>query len=127
MNAGFVSGLLALGMSFLASSALAALRIEVDKSAQTLTVTRDGETLYTWPVSTGKSGYATPSGNFTVFRMEAEHYSKEWDMRRCPIRYFSPSRVMPSTAHTRLSGLGRLRVMAACGWPLRMQQNCLRW
>ena len=44
MNAGFVSGLLALGMSFLASSALAALRIEVDKSAQTLTVTRDGET-----------------------------------------------------------------------------------
>ena len=88
MNAGFVSGLLALGMSFLASSAFAALRIEVDKSAQTLTVTRDGETLYTWPVSTGKSGYATPSGNFTVFRMEAEHYSKEWDDAPMPHSVF---------------------------------------
>ena len=66
MNAGFVSGLLALGMSFLASSAFAALRIEADKSAQKLTVTRNGETLYTWLVSTGKSGCSTPSGNFTV-------------------------------------------------------------
>lgn len=59
MNAGLISGLLALGLSFLASPACAALVIEVDKSAQTLTVSRDGETLHTWAVSTGKSGYAT--------------------------------------------------------------------
>src|SRR5215203_4924427 len=92
MNAGLVVGLLSLGMSFLASSAFAALVIEVDKSAQTLTVTRDGETLHTWPVSTGKSGYATPSGNFTAFRMAAEHYSKEWDDAPMPHSVFFTKR-----------------------------------
>ena len=92
MNAGFVYALLALSMSFLASSAFAALVIEVDKSAQTLTVTRDGETLHSWPVSTGKSGYATPSGNFTAFRMEAEHYSKEWDDAPMPHSVFFTKR-----------------------------------
>ena len=88
MHASFVSALLALSMSFLASPARAALVIAVDKSAQTLTVTRDGETLHTWPVSTGKSGYATPSGNFTAFRMAAEYYSKEWDDAPMPHSVF---------------------------------------
>jgi len=60
-------------------TAQAEILITVDKSAQRMTVTRDGEALYTWPVSTGRSGYATPSGSFTPFRMEADHYSKEWD------------------------------------------------
>ena len=92
MNAGFVYALLALSMNFLASSAFAALVIEVDKSAQTLTVSRDGETLHSWPVSTGKSGYATPSGNFTAFRMEAEHYSKEWDDAPMPHSVFFTKR-----------------------------------
>src|SRR5215207_5544391 len=88
MNAGLVVGLLSLGMRFLASSAFAALVIEGYKSAQTLTVTRDGETLHTWPVSTGKSGYATPSGNFTAFRMAAEYYSQEWDDAPMPHSVF---------------------------------------
>ena len=83
-----VSGLVVLSLSLLASSASAALLIKVDKSAQTLTVTRDGQTLHTWSVSTGKTGYATPSGNFTTFRMEAEHYSKEWDDAPMPHSVF---------------------------------------
>ena len=92
MNAGFASGLLGLGISFLASSAFAALVIEVDKSAQTLTVSRAGETLHTWPVSTGKGGYTTPSGNFTAVRMEVDHYSKEWDDAPMPHSIFFTKR-----------------------------------
>ena len=35
-------------------TAQAEVLIKIDKSSQTLTVSRDGEPLYTWPVSTGK-------------------------------------------------------------------------
>ena len=69
-------------------TAQAEILITVDKSAQRMTVARDGEPLYTWPVSTGRSGYATPSGSFTAFRMEADHYSKEWDEAPMPHSIF---------------------------------------
>jgi len=69
-------------------TAQAEILITVDKSAQRMTVTRDGEALYTWPVSTRRSGYATPSGSFTPFRMEADHYSKEWDDAPMPHSIF---------------------------------------
>src|SRR6188472_2806560 len=83
------SGLLVIAMSLMAcSTAPAALLIRVDKSAQTLTVSRDGQALHTWPASTGKTGYATPSGNYTTFRMEAEHFSKEWDDAPMPHSVF---------------------------------------
>jgi L,D-transpeptidase catalytic domain len=69
-------------------AARAEILITVDKSAQRMTVKRDGALLYTWPVSTGRTGYSTPSGNFTAFRMEAEHYSKEWDDAPMPHSIF---------------------------------------
>ena len=69
-------------------TAKAEILITVDKSAQRMTVARDGEALYTWPVSTGRSGYATPSGSYTAFRMEADHYSKEWDEAPMPHSIF---------------------------------------
>jgi len=88
MKAVFLLGLISLGLTSAAPSAYAALLISVDKSAQTLTVARDGQTIHKWPVSTGKPGYATPSGNFTTFRMEADHYSKEWDDAPMPHSVF---------------------------------------
>jgi hypothetical protein len=69
-------------------TAQAEILITVDKSAQRMTVARDGEALYIWPVSTGRSGYATPSGSFSAFRMEADHYSKEWDEAPMPHSIF---------------------------------------
>jgi hypothetical protein len=69
-------------------TAQAEILITVDKSAQRMTVARDGEALYTWPVSTGRSSYATPSGSFSAFRMEADHYSKEWDEAPMPHSIF---------------------------------------
>ena len=81
-------GLIALCLSSVAAKAAASLIIKVDKSAQTMTVKRDGKILHTWPVSTGTTGYATPSGTFTPFRMEADHYSKEWDDAPMPHAVF---------------------------------------
>lgn len=77
-----------IGLVALASSAQAAVLIEIDKSAQRMNVTRDGQELYSWPVSTGRGGYDTPSGSYTPFRMEADHYSKEWDDAPMPHSIF---------------------------------------
>lgn len=64
------------------------LIITVNKVSQKLTVELDGEQLYKWPVSTGAPGYDTPSGNFRPFRMEKEHFSKEWDDAPMPYSIF---------------------------------------
>jgi len=70
------------------SAARAEILVTVDKSAQRMTVKRDGVLLYNWPVSTGRPGYSTPSGSFTAFRMEAEHFSQEWDDAPMPYSIF---------------------------------------
>ena len=68
--------------------ASAAVLVHIDKSTQTMTVARNGETLYRWPVSTGRRGYDTPNGTFRAFRMEADHFSKEWDDAPMPHSIF---------------------------------------
>jgi hypothetical protein len=82
-----LAGLVVVAATF-ALPARAALLIDVDKSAQRMTVTRDGEMLYTWPVSTGGGGYDTPSGTFKPNRMDADHYSDEYDAAPMPHAIF---------------------------------------
>jgi hypothetical protein len=72
----------------LGQAAHADLLININKSAQRMTVTVDGKQLYDWPVSTGGSGYDTPSGAFKPFRMEIDHYSDEWDNAPMPYSIF---------------------------------------
>ncbi len=64
------------------------LIITVNKVSQKMTVELDGDTEYRWPVSTGAKGYETPSGNFRPFRMEKDHFSKEWDDAPMPYSIF---------------------------------------
>jgi len=66
----------------------AKILITIDKSAQQMTVEVDGRPRWQWPVSTGRRGYATPSGTFTAFRMEEEHSSKEFDDAPMPHSIF---------------------------------------
>ncbi len=68
--------------------AAAAVLITIDKSAQQMTVEVDGGLRWTWPVSTGQLGYDTPNGRYTAFRMEADHFSKEWDDAPMPHSIF---------------------------------------
>ena len=72
----------------LAQAAHANVMIIIDKSAQKMTVTVNGEDRYTWPVSTGRNGYDTPSGDHQPFRMEKDHYSREWDDAPMPNSIF---------------------------------------
>lgn len=75
-----------------ASPALADIQITVDKAAQTLTVARDGAVLHTWPVSTGRVGRFTPDGSYQAFRMEEDHYSREFDDAPMPHSIFFTKR-----------------------------------
>jgi hypothetical protein len=72
----------------LGQAAHADLLIAVDKSTQRMTVTVNGQQMYDWPVTTGGSGYDTPSGTFKPFRMEIDHYSDEYDNAPMPYSIF---------------------------------------
>jgi lipoprotein-anchoring transpeptidase ErfK/SrfK len=62
--------------------------INIDKSRQEMTVFVDGIEKYTWPVSTGKRGYSTPSGDYAPTSMNKIWYSKEWDNAPMPHAIF---------------------------------------
>jgi hypothetical protein len=89
---GVFAGLAAIGFVCVAPAAHAGIIITIDKSTQQMSVSVDGAKRYTWPVSTGRAGYATPSGSYTPFRMEADHYSKEWDDAPMPHSIFFTSK-----------------------------------
>jgi hypothetical protein len=71
-----------------AGTAQAKVAITVDKDNQQLTVAVDGVETYRWPVSSGLPSYETPNGSFRAFRMEEDHYSKEFDEAPMPHSIF---------------------------------------
>ncbi len=71
-----------------ASAAFANIDITIDKNSQQMAVAVDGAQRYTWPVSTGRPGYDTPNGTFKVNRMDADHFSQEWDNAPMPHTMF---------------------------------------
>jgi L,D-transpeptidase catalytic domain len=75
-------------MLFATGAAQANVSITVDKNSQRMTVAVDGVERYHWPVSTGIPSYETPNGSFRTFRMEEDHYSKEFDDAPMPHSIF---------------------------------------
>ncbi|WP_225868528.1 L,D-transpeptidase [Bartonella apis] len=60
----------------------------VNVSDQTMTVKKNGKTLYHWKVSTGRKGYATPSGTFRPVRMHKMWRSRKYDNAPMPYAIF---------------------------------------
>jgi hypothetical protein len=73
---------------FASGAAQAKIAITIDKNAQLMTVAVDGVQRYQWPVSTGIPSRETPNGTFQTFRMEEDHYSKEFDDAPMPHSIF---------------------------------------
>jgi L,D-transpeptidase catalytic domain len=71
-----------------ATAAQAGILIRVDQSTQRMSVDVDGEHLYDWRVSTGRPGYDTPNGAFRPNRMDADHFSQEYDNAPMPDAIF---------------------------------------
>jgi hypothetical protein len=84
----FLSAAAALAVLTCGEAAHADLLIEVDKTAQRMTVTVDGHEVYKWTVATGGIDYDTPNGAFKAFRMEIDHHSDEWDNAPMPFSIF---------------------------------------
>src|SRR5712672_4477682 len=73
---------------FATGAAQAKVAITVDKNNQLMTVAVDGVERYHWPVSSGLPSYETPSGSIRTFRMEEDHFSKEFDDAPMPHSIF---------------------------------------
>ena len=102
-----LSRLVVLAAAVLAPAfAHADLLITVDKSTQRMTVQDNGALLYTWPVSTGMQGYDTPSGDYKPFRMERDHFSREWDDAPMPnsIFFTREGHAIHGSEHTKAIG-----------------------
>jgi hypothetical protein len=69
-------------------AAQAKIAITIDKNAQMMTVAVDGVERYRWPVSSGNPSHETPNGSFRTFRMEEDHFSKEFDDAPMPHSIF---------------------------------------
>ena len=52
--------------------------VQIDKSSQRMAVSVDGTMRYTWPVSTGRDGYGTPSGTFHPQSMARHYFSRKY-------------------------------------------------
>ena len=110
----------------LTAPAYANLLIRIDKSVQRMTVIEDGQPIYVWPVSTGIARYDTPGGEYKPFRMEKDHFSKEWDDAPMPYSIFftMEGHAIHGTNHTSIGrpashGCVRLSVQhAAILWDL---------
>ncbi len=63
---------------FASTQARAEVVVQIDKSSQRMAVSVDGTTRYNWPVSTGRSGYGTPSGVFQPQSMARHYFSRKY-------------------------------------------------
>ena len=61
---------------------------KVDLSTQRLTVTEHGKPKYSWPISSGAQGFATPTGNFRPEWTAKMWYSRKYDMAPMPHAVF---------------------------------------
>lgn len=82
----------------------AALVANIDVATQTMTVRKHGKVIHTWKVSTARSGYITPPGEWRPYRMHRMWHSRKYDMAPMPfaVFYHGGYAVHGTTAESRL-------------------------
>lgn len=64
------------------------LNIDIDLRKQRMTVLENGRTVHTWPISSGRYRYRTPTGTFKPVWMTREWYSRQYDYAPMPYSIF---------------------------------------
>lgn len=86
--------------------AAAPLIAKVDISSQTMTVIKNGQVAYRWPVSTARSGKWTPRGTWTAKWLSRHHKSSLYNNAPMPYSiFFSGNYAIHGT--NQISRLGR--------------------
>lgn len=75
---------IALGAPAFASTVVAT----IDRASQTMTITRGGQIIHQWAVSTARRGYTTPAGSYRPTRLHKMWYSRKYDMSPMPYSVF---------------------------------------
>lgn len=66
----------------------ASLVANINVGSQTMTVSRSGQVLYRWSVSTARKGYFTPRGTYRPQWTARMWYSRKYDMSPMPYAVF---------------------------------------
>ena len=85
MRTVFLALAVASAMVLTSQAASAEVFARISKSGQTMDVYVGGTHYYSWPVSTGRGRYATPSGSFRAKRLERRWYSSKYN--NAPMHY----------------------------------------
>ncbi|MFS8039267.1 L,D-transpeptidase [Xanthobacter sp. AM11] len=72
----------------LAGAQAAAVVARVDLSSQRMTVTVNGIPQYSWPVSTARRGYVTPTGAYRPQRLYRSYFSRKYYNSPMPYSIF---------------------------------------
>lgn len=92
-------------LAFFTHGAKAETDITISKSKQRMIV-HSSEGSYSWPVSTARRGYYTPTGSFRPYSLQPMHYSRKYDNAPMPHSiFFSGGYAIHATPHT--GNLGR--------------------
>ena len=101
-----------------AAPALAKVGIRVDLGRQRITVVKNNEPPIVWKISSGRPGYETPTGRFIMQRMDADHFSDEYDQAPMPYAiFFSRGLAIHGATHAGAGPAGLAWLRAAVGGP----------
>ena len=73
-----VAAIMAILAGLALTPAQAGIVVRIDKSSQRMAVSVDGTMRYSWPVSTGRRGFGTPSGVFQPQMMARRWFSRKY-------------------------------------------------
>ncbi len=96
------------------TGASAGVVARIDISKQTMTVVEDGNVLYSWAVSTARSGYRTPRGSYRPIRMHKMWYSHKYHMSPMPYSIFFTGGYAIHGTHAMCAISGGRPRMVAC-------------
>ncbi len=65
-----------------------AIEARIDISEQRMNVYQNGVLRHTWPISTARKGYVTPTGNYRPTRLTKMHYSRKYHNSPMPYSIF---------------------------------------
>jgi lipoprotein-anchoring transpeptidase ErfK/SrfK len=105
------------------ADARAGVLVHIDKSAQHMFVSVDGQPAYLWRVSTGRGGFGTPTGRFRPQWMARSWFSTRYYGSPMPHAiFFHKGYAIHGTNY-----ISRLGGTAACGCIRRMPRRCFTW